>query len=386
MAGGARPIETRLTEAQLRDLTSSLPHLVWTCLAEGPCDYLSQQLVDYTGIPESAQLDYGWLEQLHPEDRERVKGEWSSTVGHGVPFDIEFRIRRSDGEHRWFRTRAIPLRSAHGQIVKWYGSNTDIDDYRRTEESLRISQERLRQAHQGLERIVEERTAQLSIANRELEAFSYSVAHDLRAPLRGMNGFAEILLKEYGTKLDAEACDCLRMIQKNAVTMGELIDALLSLARVSRTALHQASVDISALARSLQGDLKRAYGLAPELVVQEGLHAYLDPALARVLLENLLSNAWKFSANASSPRVEVGECAGALFVRDNGAGFNMAHAQKLFTPFQRLHAAHEYPGTGIGLATAHRIVDRHGGRIWAESQVGSGATFFFELPNARSEA
>ncbi len=145
-AAVATPIETRLSVAQLRELTESLPHLVWTCLAEGPCDYLSRQWIEYTGIPEAEQLGYGWLLRLHADDRERVKAEWAAAVGAATPFDIEFRIRRADGVFRWFRTRAIPLRDPEGRIVKWYGSNTDIDAYKRTEESLRLSEMRFRQA------------------------------------------------------------------------------------------------------------------------------------------------------------------------------------------------------------------------------------------------
>ena len=231
----------------------------------------------------------------------------------------------------------------------------------------------------------------LKLANRELESFSYSIAHDLRAPLRGMNGFAQILLDEYGDKLDADGLDALHEIRNNAVRMSALIDALLGLSRVTRTEIRRVRIDLGQLARSLADRLATAeQGRAVDLRVADGLIVWADAALTRTLLENLISNAWKFTASVGEPRVEVGavEVDGrrAFFVRDNGAGFDMAHAGRLFGAFQRLHAERDYPGTGIGLATAQRIVHRHGGTIWAEGKVGGGATFFFTLPTEeRSE-
>ncbi len=226
----------------------------------------------------------------------------------------------------------------------------------------------------------------LTVANRELESFSYSVAHDLRAALRGMNGFAHILLEEYQDKLDPAGQDHLREIQNNAVRMGGLIDALLSLARVTRSELHADWTDLTAVARTVANELA---GADPqrrvEVVVGEGLLAYIDPQLGRNLLDNLLGNAWKFTAKTPQARIEFGATSQAdtpaFFVRDNGAGFDMAYAGKLFTAFRRLHTASEFPGTGIGLATAQRIVQRHGGRIWAEGMVNGGAMFYFTLPS-----
>jgi PAS domain S-box-containing protein len=227
----------------------------------------------------------------------------------------------------------------------------------------------------------------LSVLNRELESFSYAVAHDLRAPLRGMSGFARILQDEYQDKLDAQGQDCLQEIQNNAERMARLIDALLSLSRVTRTDVRPQWVDLSAIARTVLKD--QAAGDPREAlrtVVQDRMLAWADPDLATALLQNLLRNAWKFSSKTEAPVIEFGGChkdgVAAFFVRDNGAGFDPAYAGKLFGPFQRLHAAAEFPGTGIGLATVQRIVHRHGGRVWAEGAVGLGATFFFTLPAA----
>jgi PAS domain S-box-containing protein len=231
--------------------------------------------------------------------------------------------------------------------------------------------------------------AALKLANQELEAFSYSVAHDLRAPLRGMNGFAQVLLDTYRDQFDAEGRDCLEEIRLNARKMGELIDALLGLSRVARSELKSERIDFSALVRVAARELAAAEPERKiELSVEAGLALDADPRLLRTLLDNLLGNAWKFTRKQSFARIEVGrseiEGAPTFFVRDNGAGFEMAFSGKLFAPFQRLHTTSEFPGTGIGLATVQRIVRRHGGRIWAEGELGRGATFYFTLPEPRS--
>ncbi len=235
-----------------------------------------------------------------------------------------------------------------------------------------------------LERRVGERTAQLDAANRELEAFAYSVSHDLRTPLRGVDGFSQALLEDYGDRLDAGARDYLRRIRAGSQRMGRLIDDLLTLSRLSRRPLRAEVVDLSALARAVADELQQAAPGRPVAVtVAPGLAARADAGLVRVVLTNLLENAWKFSGHQPQPRIAVGR-AGAtdpavFFVRDNGVGFDMAYADKLFGAFQRLHAEHEFPGSGIGLATVQRIVHRHGGAAWAEGAVGAGATVYFTL-------
>ncbi len=242
----------------------------------------------------------------------------------------------------------------------------------------------------SLERLSIERAtaeANLKAMNRELEAFSYSVAHDLRAPLRGINGLSHALLEDHGSKLDEEAKNYLRRIATAAGRMGLLIDALLAFSRLSRTELKRESVDISGVADAVIEQLRSSQPeRAVEFVNQPGLNAYGDPPLVRAVLENLLGNAWKFTSGSSAAQIvfgaksEEGEASPVYFVRDNGAGFDMAYADKLFAPFQRLHTADQFAGTGIGLATVQRIVERHGGRIRAEGAVGQGAKFEFTLP------
>ncbi len=225
----------------------------------------------------------------------------------------------------------------------------------------------------------------LAESNREMEAFCYSVSHDLRAPLRGVEGFSKILTRDYsGRMLDERGLDLLQRMGVSTVRMGQLIDDLLNLSRVSRSELEPMVVDLSALATAVTADLQ---GREPERLVevriQPGVSGNGDPRLLRVALENLLGNAWKFTRHQPAPCLEFGQQPAAqgvaYFIRDNGAGFDMAHSDQLFLPFQRLHRSSEFEGTGIGLATVHRVIERHGGRIWAESAPGKGASFYFTV-------
>jgi light-regulated signal transduction histidine kinase (bacteriophytochrome) len=240
------------------------------------------------------------------------------------------------------------------------------------------------QLYQSLEQRVRERTAQLEVANQELEAFAYSVSHDLRAPLRAVDGFSLALEEDYGTTLEPDAQGYLRRVRGAARRMGELIDDLLQLSRISRSELRRAAIDVGEIGRKvLDAIVEREPGRRIELRVRDGMPARGDARLVQVLLENLLGNAWKFTQRSEAPSIELGMQGEAdetvYFVRDNGVGFDEAFAGRLFAPFQRLHSDTDFPGTGIGLATAARIVRRHGGRIWAKSKPGEGAAFFFTL-------
>ncbi len=233
--------------------------------------------------------------------------------------------------------------------------------------------------------------AALLLANRELESFSYSVAHDLRAPLRGIDGFSQILVEDCADALDETGRGYLQKVRTEAQRMGELIDDLLELARVGRADLSRQRLDVSALASDVIENL-RSHDPARTVTcsIQPGIVADADRRLVHILLENLLGNAWKFTSKTPEPRIELtaetGNDGTVFTVRDNGAGFDMAFQKKLFAPFQRLHGADEFPGTGIGLATVQRIVQRHGGRVWAESKVGQGASFHFTFSAPRALA
>jgi len=245
---------------------------------------------------------------------------------------------------------------------------------------------RVGKAQQELEQRVQERTAQLEGVNKELEAFSYSVSHDLRAPLRGIDGFSKALLEDYGDKFDENGKQFLNRVRAAAQRMAELIDNLLALSQVTRGELIREKVNLSSLARSVAAELKQgAPGRDVKFDLPDDVLVEGDPRLLLIVLENLLGNAWKFSSKHSRARVEFGVATDdgetIYYVRDDGAGFDMTYAGKLFRAFQRLHQANEFQGTGIGLATVARIVHRHGGRVWAESEVEKGATFCFTLSN-----
>jgi PAS domain S-box-containing protein len=343
---------------------------------------------------------------VNPERRAALFAEFQE---RGIVRDFEMELRAKSGQVVQISWSGVQVDiGGEGCLL---GSALDISERKRAEEKILA-------LNQTLEQRVRERTAELVTANKELESFSYSVSHDLRAPLRSIDGFSRILLEDYRDKLDAEGQDSLQRVRAATQRMGELIDDMLKLSRASRTEIRRADVDLTALAGEIAAELQRAEPARPvRWVIAPGLVATGDPQLLRAVLENLLGNAWKFTGKRTDPVIEFGTDDGkksdegpvtrdeksetvtpptssytrpmapvphssspvTFFVRDNGAGFDMAYVGKLFGAFQRLHATADFPGTGIGLATVQRIIHRHGGRVWAEGKVGHGATFYFTL-------
>jgi PAS domain S-box-containing protein len=291
-----------------------------------------------------------------------------------------FELRRLAKDGRvldvWLTTTL--LRDVIGNPMAIATTERDITQRKR-------AQEEIRELNAGLERRVIERTTQLEAANKELESFAYSASHDLRAPLRSIDGFSQILLEDYADKLDAAGQDALKRVRAAAQRMAELIDDMLKLSRLTRSEMRLETVGLSAMAHAVLDELQRTQpGRQVDCVIAEGIVAKGDTQLLRAVLENLLGNAWKFTGKQKNARIEFGmfqrDGETAYFVRDNGAGFDMAFVNKLFGAFQRLHTAGEFPGTGIGLASVQRIIHRHSGRVWAEGALAQGATFYFTLP------
>jgi PAS domain S-box-containing protein len=353
-------------ERQFRELADSMPQIVWAAGPDGHFDYYNRRWYEYTGRPEGVGGDASWTDVVHPDDQNECLARWHAATQSGDAYEIEYRLRERNGRYHWFLRRALPVRDPAGRITRWFGTCTNIDTVKQTEEGLRRA------------------NVETDAVNRELEAFSYSVAHDLRAPLRSIDGFSQALLEDNADQLDAEGKSHLARVRAAAQRMARLIDDLLSLSRLSRAEMRQERVDLTHVARSIGERLREADPARDvEIVVQDGLAAEGDASLLAVVMENLLGNAWKFTGKRAKARVEVGLTSKsgvrAFFVRDNGTGFDMAHVSKLFGAFQRLHSTSDFPGTGIGLAMVQRIVRRHGGQIWTESELDRGATFFFTL-------
>jgi PAS domain S-box-containing protein len=298
-------------------------------------------------------------------------------ASRGIEDIYELTYIRKDGSRFPAVVSVTALRDARDAIIGYLLIGTDNTERKRAAEVIR-------QLNADLEQRVVERTAQLQAANNELEAFCYSVSHDLRTPLRSLDGFSQALLEDYADNLDAKGQNYLGRIRVASQRMGQLIDDLLNLSRVSRGEMTRELVDLSKMVHEVADELRAMTpGRDVQFVIEDGLIAKTDPRLLRIVLTNLLGNAWKFTSNRPHARIEFGSTGdnGSMeyFMRDNGAGFDEAYAGKLFGAFQRLHAARDFPGTGIGLATVQRIIQRQGGRVWAEGKVDQGATFHFTL-------
>jgi PAS domain S-box-containing protein len=339
---------------------------------------LTPELEAMYGLPAGgfAEGKRSWQDLICPEDREQGERYVQQAMETGS-FAAEWRVTWPDGATRWLFGRAWVSKDDTGKPLRLMGANTDVTERKLAElEVLRVNAE--------LEQRVRERTLQLETANRELEAFAYSVSHDLRAPLRGIDGWSLALMEDYAPSLDDGARQYLNRVRAETQRMGTLIDDLLQLSRVNRGEMKSAQVDLTTLANRIIAGLRDAQPeRSMEFVVAPRLTAFGDGRLLEIALTNLFSNAVKFTGARDNAFIEFGslekEGEMVFYVRDNGAGFDMAYAGNLFGAFQRLHKASEFPGTGVGLATVQRIVHRHGGRVWAEGGVNHGATFSFTL-------
>lgn len=301
---------------------------------------------------------------IHPDDRDYHQEILQYAIANANPYDIELRVYPPDGTQVYVEAKAEPVLDANGNLERLVGTVLDITDRKQAERKLL------------------QITSQLEASNRELEAFAYSVSHDLRAPLRAISGFSQALIEDYGKQLGDEAKDYFERIQNNVNRMGRLIDDLLSLSKVSQFEITYTSINLSKLVKQQAQELQMIEPeRSVEFVIAEDVIVQADLVLAGVVISNLLQNAWKFTSHHAISRIEFGvlkeKGETIYFIKDDGAGFDMKYANKLFGVFQRLHDTVEFPGTGIGLATVQRVIQRHGGKIWAESAIEQGATFYF---------
>jgi len=338
-------------------------------LATGHVTWSEQVFRIFGREPASGPLDLDTIQQcFHPDDRELHRQAVEQAIATASPYELEARIERPDGTLAHLYIKGQPIVDANGTLAQLIGTVLDITERKLAEAQL-IST-----------------ATQLEMANHELEAFSYSVSHDLRAPLRGIDGFSKALVERYANQLDAKGLHYLNRIRSGTQRMGELIDDLLMLSRVTRADMQKMPVNLSDLVHSITNDLMhQTPDRQVEWVIAPNITAIGDPRLLRIALENLLSNAWKFTSNRTQTRIEFGAMVEGepaqpiYFVKDNGVGFDMAYGDRLFKPFQRLHSEREFPGTGIGLATIARIIQRHGGSVRAEGILDQSATFYFTL-------
>ena len=369
----------RLSERRNRSLVDASSAVVWTADGSGRFVEEVPSWPAYTGQARAQYQGLGWRRAFAPEDQAALETVWENALANPGAFDLELRLwHEATQRHRHVSVRGVPLIGAEGAPDEWIGTITDIDDQRRAEQDLR-------ELNTELESRVASRTAELEAANKELESFSYSVSHDLRSPLRAVAGFSRLLWEDHADQLDEEARRKLGFVQGEAQRMGVLIDDLLAFSRLGRQAMQRGPLDMQKMAGDVYARLLAQHAGPP---VQFHLGTLPAAQGDRVLLEqvwaNFLSNALKFSAKRASPVIEVGavsdEKEHIYFVRDNGAGFDPRYTAKLFGVFQRLHDADDFAGTGVGLALVSRIVNRHGGRVWADGKPDHGATFYFTLP------
>jgi len=367
----------RDSEERFRTMADSIPQLAWIARADGYIYWYNRRWYEYTGRTPEEMEGWGWQCVHDPVALPRVMVSWPAAIAAGTRFEMEFPLRNVEGSYRTFLTRGEPLRDSTGQVVQWFGTNTDVT-------VLKEAEERVRRLNAELEQRVVERTAQLEMINKEMESFSYSVSHDLRTPVRAIDGFSQAVLEDFGPLLPEEGRRYLRTIRHSAQHMGALIDDLLAFSQLKRQALNKRPIDTHELVRATIADLGSPWPTRQvDLRVGDLPNCSGDRALLKQVWINLVSNALKYTRKRAIAEIEVGcskvDGADAFFVRDNGTGFDMRYADKLFTVFQRFHRSEDYEGTGVGLAIVQRIVERHGGRVWADAIVDRGATFHFTL-------
>ncbi|MGE5352462.1 MAG: PAS domain S-box protein [Acidobacteriota bacterium] len=358
--------ELRLSEDKFRTIAETMPLIVWTADRSGELDYANQWGLDFTGMGVVEVKGWGWLKMLHPNDLPHAEEKWRESLRTGKIFEDTALFRRHDGHYRWFLTRAVPLKDNKGKIVKWFGTSTDIHEQKK-------AVERLQEVMKELER-----------SNNELEQFAYVASHDMKEPLRMISSYLQLLSKNYKGKLDEDADDFISYAVDGALRMSTLINDLLLYSRVSSKGREFTSVNLPEVVEDVLGDLEVLINESKAVITYNDLPTVkADILQMKQLFQNLIQNALKFRKSEGIKVDIISERMGPewlITVRDNGIGIDPQYYERIFVIFQRLHERDKYSGTGIGLALCKKIVERHGGRIWVESEPGKGSSFYFTLP------
>lgn len=376
--------DLKQSEQNFRTLADSGQALIWTSGTDKLCNYFNKVWLDFTGRSLEQELGNGWVEGVHSDDLQRCLDVYTKAFDAHSRFGMEYRLRHHSGTYRWILDEGSPRYNAEGVFIGYIGHCLDITERKNDENEIHV-------LNATLEQRVHQRTNELLASNKELEAFSYSVSHDLRAPLRSIEGFCQIFMDEYGSTVPENGRRYLERAQNSTRYMQQLIDDMLTLSRLTLSEMHIKKTDISALAAEAAEELTiQNTRRDVDLYIEPGLIALGDPGFLRIVLANLLGNAWKFTSRREHAHIYVGKIVDdqrgpAFFVRDDGVGFDDAFKDKLFSAFHRLHSADDFPGTGIGLATIARVIRRHGGEVWAKGEVDHGATFFFTIPEQGKE-
>ncbi len=379
------------SEARFRTMAEAMPQIVWMTRPDGYHEYYNLRWYEFTGLTPEQSIGWGWSLPLHPEDLARSKARWQISVDNAIPYEVEYRFRGADGGYRWFLARANPIRNEKGQVVRWLGTCTDIDDSKQQAEKL--------------EELIDSRTAALRRSNQELEKFAYIASHDLQEPLRKIQAFGDRLNTRYKAGLGEQGQDYIARMLDSAGRMRRLIDDLLSFSRITSKVQPLAPVDLNAVVRDVLSDLEIRVAQSGGRVEVGPLPTLpADSVQMRQLFQNLVGNALKFQRPGVPPVVTVraeplrqfppdppsnGTTAPPrrtgyrITVADNGIGFEAQYADRIFELFQRLHGRHQYEGTGLGLAICKKIADRHGGAISAKGYPGEGSTFIIDLPTSQ---
>ncbi len=360
------------SEERFRNLADNIPNLAWMAEADGWIFWYNKQWYEYTGTTPEEMQGWGWKKAHHPDYLESVTEEWSRSIKEGKPYDNIFPLRSKVGDYHWFLTRVTPIRDDQGKIMRWFGTNTDVTERMDSEEKLKKTMDELKRS------------------NKELQQFAYAASHDLQEPLRMITSFSQLLERRYKDRLDKDAEEFIEFIVEGSQRMKQLIDDLLAYSRVSSMDVKEfEKIDLETILNVVLSNLSVSIKENNAIITHDTLPTvFADESQMVQLFQNLIGNAIKFKGK-NKPKIHIStkkdENDWKFGVADNGIGIDPKHQEQIFEVFKRLHTREEYPGTGIGLSIAKKIIQQHGGQIWVESELGKGTTFYFTIPNKTKE-